>query len=144
MNDKGEKMFHNKVRFKYQKSTLICLVFGFLISAIAFSALSRAATVIPAGPVKVTARCGRAALLDMAGTRVLLVAGSPYEMGYQHGKLLKPQVQSLIKQVLFFVRAAEVTGIKGYRLGSIENAFERTQKFIDHRYLEEMRGLASF
>ncbi|RKY25344.1 MAG: peptidase C45 [Planctomycetota bacterium] len=132
------------MRIKYEKKLLLMrLSLAFLVSVILFSGLSRAATVMPTAPAKVTARCGRGALLDISGQRVLLVAGSPYEMGYQQGKLLKPQVQAVVKLVLVVAKTAEARQSKDYLFpGGLENAFERTRKFINKRYFDEMRGLA--
>lgn len=101
-----------------------------------------AAEIIPAGPVKVVKRCGRGALLNAGGTKILLLAGTPYQMGYQHGRLLQSEVRRLNGIVLKLVASAELTHIKGYQVGSLRQAWQRSRKFIDKRFIEEMRGLA--
>ncbi|MBN2211494.1 MAG: prolyl oligopeptidase family serine peptidase [Sedimentisphaerales bacterium] len=101
-----------------------------------------AAEVRSAEPLKVIERCGRGALLDAGGTQVLLLAGSPYEMGYQQGYLLKDQVRTVVKTTLLITRAADSQRYDDFFNGSIEKAFARTRPFIDKRYLEEMQGLA--
>ena len=94
-------------------------------------------------PIKIVDTCGRGALVDAGRQRVLLVAGSPYEMGYQQGKLLEKECRGLIEKVLFFARAAEASGAKDFlKTGSFEQALARSGKFIDRRFYEEMKGLA--
>lgn len=105
--------------------------------------LVTAAEVIQQTQPKVLAQYGQGKLLEINKQKVLLVAGSSYEMGYQQGKLLQNEVKTLVERVLFIVRGAEATKAKAYLLpGSIENAFERTKPFIDERYFEEMQGIA--
>ena len=83
-------------------------------------------------------QCGRGTLWDIAGRRVLLVAGSPYEMGYQQGYLLKTEIRELVNTVLTVAQAA---GSEKFS-GGIENAWLRTGKFIPPRHREEMQGMA--
>jgi len=94
-------------------------------------------------PIKIVDRYDRGMLLDAGGQRVLLVAGSPYEMGYQQGKLLGKECRGLIEKILFFTRAAESSGAKDFlKDGSFEQALARSGKFIDRRFYEEMKGLS--
>ncbi len=102
-----------------------------------------AATIIPTGQPKVLDRCGRGALLEIEGQRVLLIAGSPWEMGYQQGKLLSGPIQAMMKTVLTVARAADSNRYDDYFNGSIEQAWQRTRPFIPQRYLDEMAGLAA-
>lgn len=92
--------------------------------------------------IKVLAREGRGALLDVNGARVCLLAGSPEEMGRQHGVLLREQVRAMCEKVLLIARTADAVRKEGFFAGSIEQAFERTRKFTPPRYLQELRGLA--
>ena len=100
------------------------------------------AVIAPTAPPKVLATCGRGMLLEVAGQRVLLLAGAPYEMGYQQGRLLPADVQKLVASVLALSWGADIVAGRGFFNGSLTQAFERTAKYIDARYLEEMRGLA--
>jgi len=119
---------------------LTALIFILLLSLATFAG---AAEIIKQTPAKVLAQYGRGKLLEINDQKVLLLAGSNYEMGYQHGKLLQKEVKALVERVLFIVRAAEATQAKPFlKPGSIENAFERTKSFIDERYFEEMQGIA--
>lgn len=132
---------------------------GFLAVIFAvFASAASGAEVIEANQPRLLASHGGGALVEMAGTRVLIVKGEPYEMGYQHGVLLRDQVQELVHKVLFITRAASAgkftdamknvlspdaaEKIREYYDSSIEAAWERTRPFIPKRYIEEMRGLA--
>jgi isopenicillin-N N-acyltransferase like protein len=92
--------------------------------------------------VKVLAREGRGALLDINGARVCLLAGSPEEMGYQHGVLLREPVRNMAQKVMLLSRTADVVLKENPFAGSIEQAFRRTKKFTPERYLKELEGLA--
>src|SRR5687768_9370876 len=68
--------------------------------------------------------------------RVLHVQGTPYERGYQHGALLRREVQAnlgyMYDQVLKVYRSKEL----------FSEAFERLRPFIPPEHIEEMHGLA--
>ncbi|HML75125.1 MAG TPA: C45 family autoproteolytic acyltransferase/hydrolase [Anaerohalosphaeraceae bacterium] len=116
---------------------------GVVLFWICQTGLICAATIHPAEPLRPVRTYGRGMLLDAGGQRVLLVAGTPYEMGYQQGKLLAEECRDLIQKVLFFTRAAEAAGQKEFlKLGSLEEALARSGKFIDRRFYEEMKGLS--
>ena len=95
---------------------------------------------------EVIARCGAGYLERIDGYLVLHLKGSPYEMGYQHGALLKEQCRSLVHH-LFEVKAQEAdVEVFGLKL-SIEKAigmiFQFQRPHIPPRYIEEMEGLAA-
>ena len=114
---------------------LLCLASG-------VPAVVIAAEIRPVEKPKLVRQFDRAAILEQNGVQILLLAGSPYEMGYQQGTLFKPQVQKFIKHILFVAQAAEsVKGGGGFN-GSLDAALQRAGKFIDKRYFEEMQGLA--
>lgn len=68
--------------------------------------------------------------------RVLVVSGTPYERGYQHGKLLREEVRdnllSLHKKLLEKFRFEEL----------LDESYERQRPFIPQEYVDEMHGLA--
>ena len=68
--------------------------------------------------------------------RVLYLKGSAYERGYQHGALLRREVQDNLgymhKRAIETFRSEEL----------FVEAFERARPFIPEEYLEEMHGLA--
>jgi hypothetical protein len=68
--------------------------------------------------------------------RVLYVSGTPYERGYQHGVLLRKEVQdnllSMHKKLLDKFRFEEL----------LDESYERQRPFIPQEYIDEMHGLA--
>lgn len=111
------------------RSTVACL-------ALFFAATAGAQTV---------ARCGQGFLEEIDGYRVLHVKGSGYEMGYQHGALMKEHIQGNI-DYLFDVKAKqkplEFLGVEldPKQLISMIVAIQR--RFMPERFLEELRGVA--
>lgn len=93
----------------------------------------------------VIARCGKGYLENRDGYLVLHLKGTPYEMGFQHGRLLKDQCRSLMHE-LFEVQGKkaeiEILGMKLKAEQAINIIFNLQRRFIPERYLEEMRGLA--
>ena len=95
---------------------------------------------------KTIARCGAGFLEEVDGYRVLHVAGEPYEMGYQHGALLRDDIRENIR-FLFQVKAKEITvEVKGLKLLDpkrvIQGIVSQQRKHIPGRFFDEMRGIA--
>ena len=91
------------------------------------------------------ARCGQGWLETVHGYRVLHLKGTPREMGYQHGALLKASVQKNMHTLL------EVKGreplvefgpVKIQPKSAIESIIEIQKPYVPERYFEEMEGLA--
>ena len=129
---------------------------GDKIETVARSHLTRFMTVaigmmgekIPAlGPAtgerRVVAREGNGRLEMVDGTRVLVLKGTPEEMGHQHGVLLKKNVQQLVDHILFGVGVGSSFDKGEWVFGEIEAAQQRLNPFMDERYLREMDSLAS-
>jgi hypothetical protein len=97
------------------------------------------------------ARCGEGFLEEINGYRVLHVAGTPYEMGYQQGVLLKAEIRELVR-FLFDVKAQEFAEelkleIAGFGLKPDARAIIRMisriqRKYVPDRFYDEMQGLA--
>lgn len=68
--------------------------------------------------------------------RVLYVSGSPYERGYQHGALLRKEIQDNFG---YLYKTAQE---KFHFDELFAEAYERMQPFIPAEYIEEMHGLA--
>lgn len=94
---------------------------------------------------KTVARCGAGFLEVVDGCKVLHVKGTPYEMGYQQGVLLKDDIRELVR-FLFDVKAKELDlKLAGRRIDPrtiIGIIAEGQRKFVPERYYEEMRGVA--
>jgi hypothetical protein len=68
--------------------------------------------------------------------RVLFVRGTPYERGYQHGVLLRKEIQDNLGEMY-------KNAIKTYRYEELfEEVYERMRPFIPQEYVDEMHGLA--
>lgn len=100
----------------------------------------------PLGPItgdkKILATYGRGRLEDHDGTKVLFLAGTPEEMGEQHGKLLKQQVRDLVSRVLYGVGVGSSFEKGRWFFGEIESCQARIDPFVDGRFLREMDAMA--
>lgn len=91
------------------------------------------------------ARCGRGWLEHIDGYPVVHLKGTPYEMGYQHGALLKEHIRANLHYIV------EVKGTTPIHFGPLKfhprAAIETIVKFqrphTPGRYTEELRGLAA-
>lgn len=79
---------------------------------------------------------------------ILYLRGTPYEMGYQQGKLLAEEVENVIDGFLRFLNRELTKRIKIPLISRpiiniiLDVAYWRTSPFIPEDYKEEMRGLA--
>ncbi|MGO9598285.1 MAG: C45 family autoproteolytic acyltransferase/hydolase [Isosphaeraceae bacterium] len=92
------------------------------------------------------ARCGAGFLEDDRGYRVLHVKGTPYEMGYQQGVLLKSDIRDNV-HYLFEVKGkelkVELAGLKLLDPKRVIAGIAATQKkYVPQRFFDEMRGIA--
>ncbi len=85
---------------------------------------------------------GKGWLERRGGNLVLHVAGTPYEMGFQHGTLLKEQVAGLTKRVQFMLTIEGARDPKNNPMKRLQEAYERCLPHIPPDIIEEMRGLA--
>jgi hypothetical protein len=97
---------------------------------------------------KTVARCGPGFLEEIDGYKVLHVKGTPYEMGYQQGVLLKDDIRELV-HFLFEVKAKElqIELVPGLTVQPDPKAIIGTitqiqKKYVPERFYEEMRGVA--
>ena len=67
------------------------------------------------------------------GIKILHVSGSNYEMGYQHGTLLKEEVQQDIRAFLNYSHES-----KDYLL----SVWNQMEEYIPEEYIDEMHGMA--
>lgn len=94
------------------------------------------------GERKVIAKSGKGRLESHDGTRVLFLAGTPEEMGRQHGVLLKPEILDVSSKILYGIGVGSSFYKANWFFGEIENAQSRVEKFVDPRVLREMDALA--
>ncbi len=74
------------------------------------------------------------------GQLVLHVKGSPYERGYQHGKLLKEKVQESL--TLLIGNQKKEAPENKERLTAFMQNLPKLKGFVPERFMEEMRGVA--
>ncbi len=108
-------------------------------------------SVLAAAEPRTVARCGDGFLEEVDGYKVLHVKGSPYEMGYQQGALLKDDIRELVR-FLFDVKAREFGEELKVNIGGVDlkpdpkaiiATIARSQKaFIPPWFFEELRGVA--
>src|SRR3989338_7284826 len=78
------------------------------------------------------------------GLRVAFLEGLPYELGLQHGRLLKDDVRQSVRQVLGYFRRYVKIPLLGPQLANwwLDRPWDQARPFIPSDYLEELRGLA--
>jgi hypothetical protein len=102
--------------------------------------------VVARAETRTVARCGEGFLEEIDGYRVLHVKGTPYEMGYQQGALLRDDIREAIR-FLFDVKAkemkVELAGIKLLDPKRVIGGIAAQQKkHVPPRFFEEMQGIA--
>ena len=100
-----------------------------------------------AASAKTIARCGQGWLETIDGYPVLHLKGTPYEMGFQHGALLRDHCRQNMKTILVD-RAEELTVVdigplKVTPRTAIDMIVAFQQPHVASRYFEEMDGLAA-
>lgn len=101
---------------------------------------------IPVSADGILAREGAGRLEKVDGLYVLHVSGTPYEMGYQHGKLLRPHVTRLITTLVEEEGGREIEipgmGIKKSIKSILKVLFASQRPYYKKRFLQELKGLA--
>jgi len=91
------------------------------------------------------ARCGKGWLERIDGYLVLHLKGTPYEMGYQHGVLLKDHARENLQYLLDVKGDTDLVEVGPLRLKprqAIETIIQVQKPFVPSKYFEELRGLA--
>ena len=91
--------------------------------------------------VVATEGAGRLEILD--GTKVLVLKGTPEEMGRQHGVLMKKEVRDLVNRILYGVGVTSSFAKANWFFGEIEAAQKRLLPHMDERYVREMDAIAA-
>jgi hypothetical protein len=74
--------------------------------------------------------------------RVLIARGTPAEIGYTHGKLLKGEIRKMIDATLYTVGWAYTIERKHWFIDDMRDAYQRLEPFIPERFQQEMAALA--
>ena len=82
---------------------------------------------------------------DHEGLPIVFLEGTPYELGRQHGALLKDSVQHAVRQILGYFRSYLKLPLIGPRLVNwwLVKPWKDAMPFIPNDYLEELRGLSA-
>ncbi len=75
--------------------------------------------------------------------KIVIVSGTPYEMGLQQGKLLKNEIKKNLNNFLTYTQT-EVSGkfSEEQFYQALDDAWKVNSSHIDQRVIEEMKGLA--
>jgi len=78
------------------------------------------------------------------GLRIVHLSGTPYELGYQHGTVLKEQVHASVRQILgYFRRYLKIPFVRSWAANWwLDGPWRAARPFVPPDYLEELRGLA--
>ncbi len=81
---------------------------------------------------------------ERAGLRIAYLAGSPYELGRQHGELLREEVRASVGTVLGYFRGYLKLPLLGPWAASqwLGWAWRQAKPFVPRDSLEELRGVA--
>lgn len=102
-------------------------------------------TVAARGEAKTIARCGAGWLETLSGYHVLHLKGTPWEMGYQQGTLLKELVHSNMRNILV-VKGSQTFDFGFAKLSprmAIESIVTIQKPYIPAKFSAEMEGLAA-
>ena len=94
---------------------------------------------LPADKVRTA---GRGRLVVKDGQRLCTLQGTPYEIGFQHGRLLKGEMRRLMDAVLCAVGIAYTVEKREWFPDVMRGAFKRLEPHIPKEYLEELKGLS--
>ncbi len=81
-------------------------------------------------------------LCKSQGKRILIVAGTPQQMGAAHGKLLKREAHGLIEKVMYVVGAAETIQSGEWFMDRMAEIERRTGPHIPERFMVECDALS--
>ena len=126
----------------------LLLVMSAFVTIGFLAGLSSAADVLPTtSATQTVARCGQGWLETIDGYPVLHLKGTPFEMGYQHGALLRDHCRQNMKTILVDnaegVKLVEVGPLKVTPRTAIEMIIAFQRPHVAPRFFEEMDGLAA-
>jgi hypothetical protein len=96
------------------------------------------ATIAAEAPRKLLREFGPAYLEQIGEERVLHLKGPHYDMGFQHGKLMKEEIEA----ASMVLKVVGVASWEGDFQATLRQAWERTEKFIPEKFKQEIKGMA--
>ena len=102
-----------------------------------------AAAALAGGALFATPAAARVTLVD-GQLPLVQLAGTPYELGRQHGEALRPQVRRSVDRVLGYLRGYVKVPLIGPLAVNwwLDQPWRASQPYVPPAYLEELRGLA--
>lgn len=85
---------------------------------------------------------GHGVLYSLGSKRVLVVDGTPEQMGEAHGLLMKDSVKRLVNRVLFGVGIADTFRSGEWFIDIMDEVYKRTSPFVPKRFVDECYSLA--
>jgi hypothetical protein len=97
-----------------------------------------------AGRWSLVAEVEAAHLEEIDGVRVVYLSGTPFEIGRQHGTLLREEVRSSVGRVLgYFRHYLKIPGLRSWLVSWwLDSAWRQAAPYIPPDDLEELRGLS--
>ena len=92
--------------------------------------------------LKLAARCENGLLCTSQGKKILIVAGSPQQMGTAHGTLLKKEAHGLFEKVIYVVGAAETVRSGKWFMDRMAEIERRTGPHIPKRFVHECDAMS--
>jgi len=101
--------------------------------------------VLAAGPLRILARdtAGHGLLCRLGSKTVLMVSGTPEQMGAAQGRLLTPQVRGLTTRVMYLVGAGYSVSKNDWFFERIGEVMKRALPYTPERFIRECRALAA-
>ncbi len=96
------------------------------------------ATIAAEAPRKLLKESGPAYLEQIGEERVLHLKGTHYDMGFQHGTLMKEEIEA----ASMVLRVVGVASWDGDFQASLRQAWARAEKFIPEKFKQEIKGMA--
>ncbi len=122
----------------------------FLFAIVFFALLSTSVqaepVVIDGNESKTIATCGKGWLEEINGYRVLHLKGTPYEMGFQHGTLLRENVRANFDYLINQKGQTALVEWKGVKITPammIRIIIGIQRSHVPKKYFEELEGLAA-
>lgn len=99
----------------------------------------------PADQIRIADRDpqGHGLLCETGGKRVLLLAGSPAEMGSAHGRLLKPGVGAVAAGTMYLVGAGYTVSQNDWFFTRMDEVIRRTSPFTPERFVQECDAMSA-
>lgn len=130
---------------KHTRPFVVLVLWLGLGTVFSTSPAQAAGKILNGGPAETVARCGEGWLETINGYKVLHLKGTPYEMGYQHGALLKDSIRENLEYMIK-VRGdkplASALGVKIKPASLIRMIIRIQEDHVPQKYFEEMKGMA--